>query len=191
MSRLLVLVLVSALAACGDPDAPEEEAGEDLSGQALMACVGGAVDEPIARLDSALAAGPIPDGYAVRAGCLRTRYVRDSLRADLLAAYEDLDRALAEPASDRISPASLWSQRAFVLLALSPDSLRPALAAFDRAVDSDPDARTYRLDRSTARAMAGDTTGALADLAALDAMAASDSSLAATLVQRRAALGAE
>ena len=149
----------------------------------MMACIGGNVDAALSRLDSLLASGPVPDGYAVRAACYSQRFVRDSVRADGEAAVADLGRAL-DDASGQFSESDLYSRRAFARLALDPTDYPGMLADLDRAVELAPERPGHRLDRSTARALAGDASGARADLDALAARPDLDSATAATVRQR-------
>lgn len=182
----LSLLLLSPLA-CAPEAESDDPSPEQLVGQAMLDCVGGGADDAIVRLDSLLALGPVADGYAVRAACYRQRYSKDSARTDAEAALADLNRAL-EDASGEVTPSDLYSQRAFVRYALAPDSLESVMDDFDRAVVLDSGGFRFRLDRSAAFALLGDTTRAVADLDTVLATPSLDSTAEATVRQRLQAL---
>ncbi len=181
-------LLLFLLGAC-TPEAEPTASGDAVVADASAACMGGGVDRAILQLDSLLSLGPRPDAYAIRAGCLRQRYARDSARADAEGAFADLGRAIdASGDGPGLAPDVLHSQRAFVRLTLDNSDLDGALEDLDQAVALAPESAVHRMDRSIARTMAGDTAGAREDLEWLASTPSVDSARAAEARQRLAAL---
>ena len=186
-SRLLALVALSAaaLGACRSaPDASAVEPADLRSAQ--IACTSDRVAEGLARLDSLDAAhAGNADVLAMRGLCRSVRFAADSVQADARAALDDLSAALAlldaRPGAFQVAPDRLYHQRAFATQALRPDDAAAPLADLDRAVAAAPSNPVYVLDRGVARAMAGDTTGARADLRQFVALAPQDSARADAL----------
>ena len=187
----LACAALALLAGCaGEPAPPEASSGEAAETSAgdlerlTFACVGGQIDAALVGMDSLIAAAPTPEAHALRAGCRRQRFARDSARADAEGALTDLDAAL-ETASGETAGA-LYSQRAFTRLALRPDDFVGAAADLDRALEADPGNARHLLDRGTARALAGAPEAARADYEA--ALVAGDSAASAEARQRLAGL---
>ncbi len=186
MTRL-VLALVALpvlLAACGTEPSSAVEPADIQS--ALDACMQDRVAEGLTRLDSLAGAHPgNADVLSMRGMCRSVRFASDSVMADARSAFADYSAAAAlveaTPGQFQADLAGLYNRRAFVAQALHPDDPAPALADFDRAVAKDPRNSAFILDRGVARAMAGDTTSARADLRQFQALAPTDSLRAATL----------
>ena len=185
MPRLaLVLAALATLAGCREPDLAAVEPADLQSAQ--TACMQERVSEGLARLDSLNRAHPgNADVLAMRGTCRSVRFAADSVQADARAAFDDLSSALAliEAAPDafQTSPAGLYNQRAFVVQSMRPDDTAAMIADLDRAVQLAPSNPVYVLDRGVARAMAGDTARARADLRQFIALAPADSLRASTL----------
>ena len=153
---------------------------------ALTACSTDRVTEGLARLDSLDSLTPgHADVLATRGLCRAVRFAADSVQADARAAFADLSAAAdaiqAAPGTFETGLGQIYNRRAFVVQSLRPDDWPGALADFDRAVAAAPSNPVYVLDRGVARAMAGDTTGARADLRQFVALAPQDSARADAL----------
>ncbi len=138
------------------------------------------------RLDSLAGAHPgNADVLSIRGLCRSVRFASDSVMADARSAFSDLSAAAAliedQPDAFQTDLAGLYNRRAFVAQALHPDDPASGLADFDRAVAKDPRNSAFVLDRGVARAMAGDTAAARADLRQFQALVPGDSLRAATL----------
>ena len=195
-TRLLVgLVAAAALALAAvvavrfsQRDAEGAVRPEDLQA-AQAACMAGEVREGVARLDSLVALAPgHADALYVRGQCRSARFAADSVQADARAAFADLTAAIeavqAAPEAFQISLDRLYHQRAFVVQAVRPGDWPAALADLDRSVDLNPDAARVVLDRGVARALAGDTAAARADLRRYERLAPAGSAEARGLRDR-------
>ena len=186
MTRLVLALaaLPIVLAACHSEPASAVDPADIQS--ALDACMRERVAEGLTRLDSLEGAHPgNADVLYIRGMCRSVRFAKDSVMADARSAFADLSASAAlveaQPGAFQASLGGLYNRRAFVAQALHPDDWTPALADFDRAVAADPRNSAFVLDRGVARAMAGDTAGARADLRQFTALAPDESVRAATL----------
>ena len=179
MTRLVLALaaLPVLLASCrADLDSAVDPADIQAS---LDACMQDHVTEGLGRLDSLENAHPgNADVLYIRGMCRSVRFAKDSVMADARSAFSDLSAAAAlveaTPGAFQTSLGGLYNRRAFVAQALHPDDWAPALADFDRAVAADPRNPGFVLDRGVARAMAGDTAAARADLREFTALAPDD-----------------
>ncbi len=185
MPRLaFALFVLAALAGCRQPDLSAVEPADLQSAQ--TACMQERVSEGLTRLDSLDDAHPgNADVLAMRGTCRSVRFAADSVQADARAAFDDLSAALAlieaAPGAFQTAPAGLYNQRAFVVQSMRPDDAAAMIADLDRAVQLAPSNPVYVLDRGVARAMAGDTAAARADLRQFIALAPADSARAGAL----------
>lgn len=185
MPRLaFVLAALAALAGCREPAPSAVEPA--LIRSAQVACMQERVSEGLARLDSLNDAHPgNADVLAMRGQCRSVRFAADSVQADARAAFDDLSSALAlieaAPGTFQTPPAGLYNQRSFVVQSMRPDDAPAMIADLDRAVRLAPSNPVFVLNRGVARAMAGDTARAHADLRRFVALAPADSASAGAL----------
>ncbi len=178
------LALLLLAAGCREPDLSAVAPADIQSAQ--TACMQERVSAGLARLDSLDRAHPgNADVLAMRGMCRAVRFAADSVQADARAAYDDLSAALAavEAAPDAFQarPAQLYNQRAFVVQGLRPDDDAAMIADLSRAVQLAPSNPAFVRDRGVARAIAGDTAAARADLRQFVALAPADSASADAL----------
>ena len=180
MTRLVfaLAALPLLLAACRSGSDPAVDPADIQS--SLDACMQDRVTEGLARLDSLEGAHPgNADVLGFRAMCRSVRFAKDSVMVDARSAFSDYSAAAAlieaQPGVFQTTLGDLYNRRAYIAQALNPDDWAPALADFDRAVAADPRNPGFVLERGVARAMAGDTTAARADLRQFAALAPADS----------------
>lgn len=195
---LSVLLAAGLLGGCADPaprpDDPGDAAALAAVHTALTSCLRGNPSPAIAQLDTLLLARPGDvDALATRGMCLRVRFAADSAQADAELAMDDLTAALersdAGEGSERFPVDRLYAHRAYVHESLEPGQWEGTIRDLEQAVRAAPGEPTHRLDLGIARSLAGDTTGAVADLRRFLAMTPDDEARRPVVRRQLAALG--
>lgn len=168
---LSLVLLVVAVGACSDapgpvptPASPQELA--EVS-DAFDECVRGDIEVGLAGLDAVIDQSPRdPDALVARGLCRWARWSTSGQESDARDAYRDLSDAIdaVDDGAQAGTPLDqIYSHRAFVAQSLDQAWVR-AIEDLDRAVEIAPREPSHVLDRGVARAYAGDTTAARADL---------------------------